>query len=165
MKADVSCLRPRNVRGVCRLLPGNCHSDTYALGLALSLPATRYPLPTRDPRHVVPPCTRAVLCASAPRRRSRAGIYRAQGDGQMKRVWIVAGCAAAAAACEDRGDEVLALRGAERSMAPRDSVDAAHETLLAESMAVMEFVGELNNELARAGRLRLELGSGAAGES
>lgn len=83
----------------------------------------------------------------------------------MKRVWIVAVCAAAAAACEDRADEALALRGAERSRAPRDSVDAAHETLLAESMAVMEFVGELNNELARAGRLRLELGSGAAGES
>jgi hypothetical protein len=37
--------------------------------------------------------------------------------------------------------------------------------LLGESMAVMEFVGELNNELARAGRLRIELSSGAAGES
>jgi hypothetical protein len=37
--------------------------------------------------------------------------------------------------------------------------------LLAESMAVMEFVGELNNELARAGRLRVELSTGAPGES
>jgi len=47
----------------------------------------------------------------------------------------------------------------------RDSVDAAQAMLLTESMAVMEFVGELNNELARAGRLRIELSTGAAGES
>jgi hypothetical protein len=44
-------------------------------------------------------------------------------------------------------------------------VDVAHEMLLAESMAVMEFVGELNNELARAGRLRVELSTEASGES
>lgn len=47
----------------------------------------------------------------------------------------------------------------------RDSVNAAHDGLLAESMAVMEFVGELNNELARAGRLRIELSPGVAAES
>jgi predicted nucleic acid-binding Zn-ribbon protein len=82
----------------------------------------------------------------------------------MKRVWAVAVCAAAAAACGDRAAEAALREG--RAAAPhRDSVDAAQATLLAESMAVMEFVGELNNELARAGRLRVELSSGAAGES
>jgi hypothetical protein len=81
----------------------------------------------------------------------------------MKRVWLVVVCAAAAA-CGDRAADAMTLRGGNAS-APRDSVDAAQEMLLAESMAVMEFVGELNNELARAGRLRVSLSSGAAGES
>jgi hypothetical protein len=83
----------------------------------------------------------------------------------MRRVWVVAVCAAAAAACGDGAAETLTLRGRETVAPLRDSVDAAHEALLAESMAVMEFVGELNNELARAGRLRVELSSGVAGES
>jgi len=82
----------------------------------------------------------------------------------MKRVWILAACAAAAAACGDGRTEALAFGGSDRA-SRRDSVEAAQEMLLAESMAVMEFVGELNNELARAGRLRVELSSGAAGES
>jgi hypothetical protein len=81
----------------------------------------------------------------------------------MKRVWLVVVCAAAAA-CGDRAADAMTLRGGNAST-PRDSVDAAQEMLLAESMAVMEFVGELNNELARAGRLRVSLSSGAAGES
>jgi hypothetical protein len=82
----------------------------------------------------------------------------------MKRLWVVAICAAVAAACGDRAADARTLR--ERgSLASRDSIDAAQATLLAESMAVMEFVGELNNELARAGRLRVELSTGAAGES
>jgi hypothetical protein len=81
----------------------------------------------------------------------------------MKRVWLVVICAAAAA-CGDRAADAMTLRGGNAST-PRDSVDAAQEMLLAESMAVMEFVGELNNELARAGRLRVSLSSGAAGES
>jgi hypothetical protein len=75
----------------------------------------------------------------------------------MKRMWLVLAACAAAGACGDHVAESIA--------APRDSVDAAQATLLAESMAVMEFVGELNNELARAGRLRVELSAGAAGES
>jgi hypothetical protein len=83
----------------------------------------------------------------------------------MKRVWMVAVCAAAAAACGDREADTLGLGGSRRSTPQRDSVDAAQEALLAESMAVMEFAGELNNELARAGRLRVELSSGAASES
>jgi hypothetical protein len=83
----------------------------------------------------------------------------------MKRVWVLAVCAVAAAACGDAVDFVPADRGGRLAAAPRDSVDVAQEMLLAESMAVMEFVGELNNELARAGRLRVELTSGAPGES
>jgi hypothetical protein len=82
----------------------------------------------------------------------------------MKRAWILVVCAAAAA-CGDRAADAMMLGGGNTSAPPRDSVDAAQETLLAESMAVMEFVGELNNELARAGRLRVSLSSGAAGES
>ncbi len=83
----------------------------------------------------------------------------------MKRFWVAAVCTAAAAACGDGTAGALALRAGQTAAAQRDSVDAAQETLLAESMAVMEFVGELNNELARAGRLRVELSSGVAGES
>jgi hypothetical protein len=82
----------------------------------------------------------------------------------MKRVWLVAVCAAAAA-CGDRATDGLTLYAGNVSAPARDSVDAAQEALLAESMAVMEFVGELNNELARAGRLRVALTAGAAGES
>ena len=82
----------------------------------------------------------------------------------MKRVWLIAACAAAAA-CGDSAVEAMTVGGRTTSAQPRDSVDAAQETLLAESMAVMEFVGELNNELARAGRLRISLSSGAGGES
>jgi hypothetical protein len=83
----------------------------------------------------------------------------------MKRLWLVAACAAAAAACGDSAADALARRGGNTSAPQRDSVDAAQAALLAESMAVMEFVGELNNELARAGRLRVELTTGRAGES
>src|SRR5918992_5909893 len=83
----------------------------------------------------------------------------------MRRVWVLAAGAAAAAACGDGATDTLAFGGSHRSVPQRDSVEAAQATLLAESMAVMEFVGELNNELARAGRLRVELSSGAAGES
>jgi hypothetical protein len=83
----------------------------------------------------------------------------------MKQVWVVAACAAIAA-CGDRvGESAGVLDDARQAGAVRDSTDAAQEMLLAESMAVMEFVGELNNELARAGRLRIELSTGAAGES
>jgi hypothetical protein len=82
----------------------------------------------------------------------------------MKRILIVALCSAAGAACGDRGD-ALAHGASVPGTGHRDSINLAQESLLAESMAVMEFVGELNNELARAGRLRLELTSGAAGES
>ena len=82
----------------------------------------------------------------------------------MKRVWILAVCAAAAA-CGDKPADAMMVGGSNTSTPRRDSVDAAQEMLLAESMAVMEFVGELNNELARAGRLRVSLSSGAAGES
>jgi hypothetical protein len=83
----------------------------------------------------------------------------------MKRIWVAAACAVVAAACRDGAADTLALRR-ERTTAPqRDSVEAAQSMLLAESMAVMEFVGELNNEIARAGRLRVELSSGVAGES
>jgi hypothetical protein len=82
----------------------------------------------------------------------------------MTRIWIVAVCAAVAA-CGDSRAESLADGVSGAAAARRDSIDAAQDTLLAESMAVMEFVGELNNELARAGRLRLELTSGSAGES
>lgn len=81
----------------------------------------------------------------------------------MKRVWIVLTCATVAA-CGDGAAESIATRGG-INVSPRDSIEAAQEMLLTESMAVMEFVGELNNELARAGRLRLELSGGAAGES
>jgi hypothetical protein len=83
----------------------------------------------------------------------------------MKRVLLVAVCAAAASACGDRTADASTLPGGTAAAPARDSVDVAQATLLAESMAVMEFVGELNNELARAGRLRVELSSGAAGES
>jgi hypothetical protein len=83
----------------------------------------------------------------------------------MKRVWILAACVAAAAACGDGASDTLAFGASRRPVPQRDSVEAAQEMLLVESMAVMEFVGELNNELARAGRLRVELSSGAAGES
>ena len=71
----------------------------------------------------------------------------------MKHFWVVAACAALAACGNGAADSVGALRGG-RNAEPerRDSVDLAQATLLAESMAVMEFVGELNNELARAGR-------------
>jgi hypothetical protein len=82
----------------------------------------------------------------------------------MKRVWLVAVCAAAAA-CGDSAADAMTLRGGNASAPHRDSIDVAQETLLTESMAVMEFVGELNNELARAGRLRVALSTGAAGES
>jgi hypothetical protein len=82
----------------------------------------------------------------------------------MKRVWLIAVCAAAAA-CGDSAVDAMTLGGGKAPTPTRDSVDVAQETLLAESMAVMEFVGELNNELARAGRLRVSLSSGAAGES
>jgi hypothetical protein len=82
----------------------------------------------------------------------------------MTRIWIVALCAAAAA-CGDGKTDALAHGATLPTADRRDSVDVAQGTLLAESMAVMEFVGELNNELARAGRLRLELTSGSAGES
>jgi hypothetical protein len=82
----------------------------------------------------------------------------------IKRFWIVVLCAAAAA-CGDRAADAMMVAGGTTATPPRDSVDAAQEALLAESMAVMEFVGELNNELARAGRLRVALSSGAAGES
>ena len=81
----------------------------------------------------------------------------------MKRVWLLAVCAAAA--CGESTADASTLHGGAAAAPARDSVDAAQATLLAESMAVMEFVGELNNELARAGRLRVELSSGAAGES
>lgn len=82
----------------------------------------------------------------------------------MKRVWILVVCAAAAA-CGDKAADAMMVGGGSTSTPRRDSVDAAQEMLLAESMAVMEFVGELNTELARAGRLRVSLSSGAAGES
>ena len=82
----------------------------------------------------------------------------------MKRTWILVVCAATIGACGDSGAAV-AHGASAPSAAHRDSVEVAQEALLAESMAVMEFVGELNNELARAGRLRLQLTSGAAGES
>src|SRR3712207_4985064 len=82
----------------------------------------------------------------------------------MKRVWLVATCATVVA-CDGTGDSVAALRRPRMGTPARDSADAAQAMLLAESMAVMEFVGELNNELARAGRLRIELSTGAAGES
>src|SRR5918999_6203731 len=78
----------------------------------------------------------------------------------MKRVWVVILCAVAA--CGDRTADARAVRGGDIA---RDSIDAAQAALLTESMAVMEFVGELNNELARAGRLRVELSTGATGES
>jgi hypothetical protein len=80
----------------------------------------------------------------------------------MKRVWLIAVCAASAA-CGGSAVDAMTLGGAKAPT--RDSMDVAQETLLAESMAVMEFVGELNNELARAGRLRVSLSSAAAGES
>jgi hypothetical protein len=83
----------------------------------------------------------------------------------MKRVWVVVACAVATIGCDDAVGFVPADRAGRLAAAPRDSVDVAHEMLLAESMAVMEFVGELNNELARAGRLRVELSTGASGES
>jgi hypothetical protein len=82
----------------------------------------------------------------------------------MKRILLVAVCAAAAA-CGDGGADAMTLRGGTAVAPQPDSVDAAQEALLAESMAVMQFVGELNNELARAGRLRVALSTGAAGES
>jgi hypothetical protein len=82
----------------------------------------------------------------------------------MKRVFLAVVCAAAAA-CGDSAADAMTVGGGNTSAPQRDSVDAAQETLLAESMAVMEFVGELNNELARAGRLRVALSTGAAGES
>jgi hypothetical protein len=81
----------------------------------------------------------------------------------MKRIWMVA-VLAATAACGDKAGDVLVRTGSAEPV-PRDSVEAAQAMLLAESMAVMEFVGQLNNELARAGRLRIELTSGAGGES
>ena len=81
----------------------------------------------------------------------------------MKRIWMVA-VLAATAACGDKGGEVL-LRTGSAEPVPRDSVEAAQAMLLSESMAVMEFVGQLNNELARAGRLRIELTSSSGGES
>jgi hypothetical protein len=83
----------------------------------------------------------------------------------MKRIWVVAVCAVAAAACGDSAAGAPTRRGEQSAAPSRDSVDAAQASLLAESMAVMEFVGELNSELARAGRLRVELSTGAAGES
>jgi hypothetical protein len=82
----------------------------------------------------------------------------------MKKLWLVAVCATLAA-CDRAGDSLAALRRTQAATPARDSADAAQAMLLAESMAVMEFVGELNNELARAGRLRIELSTGAAGES
>ncbi len=82
----------------------------------------------------------------------------------MKRFMIVA-VFAAAAACGDSDANVLVRAGSSESAAERDSVETAQANLLAESMAVMEFVGELNNELARAGRLRIELSAGDARES
>src|ERR671914_3015832 len=82
----------------------------------------------------------------------------------MKRVWLVAACATVVA-CDGTSDSLAALWRTGTTTPARDSADAAQAMLLAESMAVMEFVGELNNELARAGRLRVELSSGAAGES
>lgn len=82
----------------------------------------------------------------------------------MKRIWVAA-VLAGTVACGDKAGDVLVRTGSAKPVASRDSVEAAHATLLAESMAVMEFVGQLNNELARAGRLRIELSSGAAGES
>lgn len=82
----------------------------------------------------------------------------------MKRIWLVA-VLAATAGCGDKAGDVLVRTGSAEPIPPRDSVEAAQATLLAESMAVMEFVGQLNNELARAGRLRIELTSAAAGES
>jgi hypothetical protein len=83
----------------------------------------------------------------------------------MKQVWLLA-ATAAVAACGGRTTESAgALDRAQQAGSLRDSTDAAQAALLAESMAVMEFVGELNNELARAGRLRVELSTGAAGES
>lgn len=81
----------------------------------------------------------------------------------MKRIWMVA-VLAATAACGDKGGDILVRTGSAEPV-PRDSVEAAQAMLLAESMAVMEFVGQLNNELARAGRLRIELTSGTGGES
>jgi hypothetical protein len=86
-----------------------------------------------------------------------------QRSARMKRVWLVVACTAVAA-CGDGAAKSVAAGGSVNGP-PRDSVEAAQEMLLTESMAVMEFVGELNNELARAGRLRVELSSGAAGES
>lgn len=82
----------------------------------------------------------------------------------MKRIWLVA-VFAATAACGDKAGDVLVRTGSAAPAPSADSVEAAQATLLAESMAVMEFVGQLNNELARAGRLRIELTSSAAGES
>jgi len=82
----------------------------------------------------------------------------------MRQVWLMAVCAAATA-CDGSGDAVAVLGRTRAAPSARDSADAAQAMLLAESMAVMEFVGELNNELARAGRLRVELSTGAAGES
>jgi cell division protein FtsB len=84
----------------------------------------------------------------------------------MKRVWFVAAGVLAVAACGDRArDSVRAFQGGQVMLATADSVATAEELLVAESMAVMEFVGELNNELARAGRLRVELSAGTTGES
>jgi hypothetical protein len=81
----------------------------------------------------------------------------------MKRIWMVA-VLAATAACGDKGGDVLVRTGSAEPVS-RDSVEAAQALLLTESMAVMEFVGQLNNELARAGRLRIELTSSTSGES
>ena len=81
----------------------------------------------------------------------------------MKRLWMIGGVAAVAA-CADGGAESVATLGRGLATA-RDSAAAAQALLLTESMAVMEFVGELNSELARAGRLRVELSTGSAGES
>src|SRR5918992_1220415 len=101
----------------------------------------------RDPRHLTSRRIRAVLCLS--RRETQ----------RMKRIWMMA-VLAATAACGDRGGDVLVRTGSAEPV-PRDSVEAAQAMLLAESMAVMDFVGQLNNELARAGRLRIELTSSA----
>ena len=83
----------------------------------------------------------------------------------MKRACML-GLLTATVACGDgRADSVATLGRAPEASPRGDSVQAAQEMLLAESMAVMEFVGELNSELARAGRLRIELSTGTAGES
>jgi hypothetical protein len=91
-------------------------------------------------------------------------LTRTYKEQRMKRFMIVAVCAAAAA-CGDRDANVIVRAGSTEPTTRRDSIESAQDNLLAESMAVMEFVGELNNELARAGRLRIELSSGSAGES